>query len=277
MNKLKRVLLNPDSSISIGSILGISIDIHLSWIVIFFLISYSLSTSYYFNYLSVFGAWIFGIISTLFLFSSIVAHELSHSYFAMKSGVDVKRIILFMFGGVANIKTEPPTPRSEFIIAISGPICSFTIAILSGALFIIITLRQILLFGFGSILDFALMAQLHKVLPTLAPFAALLFYLTMVNLLLGLFNLIPAFPMDGGRVLRALIWHKTKDILKSTKISSFIAISISIIIAILGGYLLWEKYFIVGTWNIIIAFFLFRTAKNSYKRLLYRRNLLAYE
>ena len=179
MNKfqnLQKMLFNPNHSLSIGSVLGISIDIHLSWVIIFFLITYSLSTTYYLNYVPALGAWIFGVISTLLLFTSITAHELTHSYFAIKSGVDVRRILLFMFGGVANIKTEPPTPRSEFIIAISGPVCSFTISAVSASLFIVIMFKQILLLGFGNIIDSALMLQLHRTLPNLAPFAGLFFY-----------------------------------------------------------------------------------------------------
>jgi Zn-dependent protease len=267
--KTKSFILNPDTSLSVGKIFGISIDIHLSWLVIFGLLMYSLSTTYYVNYTSRFIAWFFGFFSTILLFASVTAHELTHSFFALKSGVNVRRILLFMFGGVANITSEPPKPSAEVKIAISGPICSYTISAFSLLIFYLISFKPIQKYGFWQIVDLSLTRQISQLLGNWAPFAGLFFYIALVNFILGTFNLIPAFPMDGGRVLRALIWKITGSFVKATQISSIISRIIAFSIGVLGSYLILNKYFFVGIWNIIIALFLYRAALRSYKRILY--------
>lgn len=127
--------------------------------------------------------WIKGTLAALLLFASVAFHELSHSYISQRYHISISSITLFIFGGVAQLKGEPPHPKAEFRIAIAGPISSF---LLSGIFFLI-------------------------AINTAGGPSALFSYLARINLILGVFNLIPGFPMDGGRVLRAALWSRTKD------------------------------------------------------------------
>ncbi|MFN3532581.1 MAG: site-2 protease family protein [Candidatus Brocadia sp.] len=170
----------------IATIMGIPIRVHFSWFIIFGLITWSLSTQYFPKAapeLPVAAYWIKGTLAALLLFASVAFHELSHSYISQKYHIPIASITLFIFGGVAKLKGEPPHPKAEFRIAIAGPISSFLLS----ALFF-----------------------LFSIITTGGP-RALFSYLMQINFILGAFNLIPGFPMDGGRILRAALWSRTKD------------------------------------------------------------------
>lgn len=170
----------------IATIMGIPMRVHFSWFIIFGLITWSLSTHYFPKAapdLPVAAYWIKGTLAALLLFASVAFHELSHSYISQRYHISISSITLFIFGGVAQLKGEPPHPKAEFRIAIAGPISSF---LLSGIFFLI-------------------------AINTAGGPSALFSYLARINLILGVFNLIPGFPMDGGRVLRAALWSRTKD------------------------------------------------------------------
>lgn len=173
----------------IAKVFGIPIRIHYTWLIVFGLLTWTLST-YYFptvaTQLPVSSYWIKGIIAALMLFLSVAIHELSHSLVAMKYKLEIDSITLFIFGGVAQMKGEPPTPKAEFRIAIAGPLASLFLA---GVFFII------------------------KVNTEDIGFKSLFSYVSNINLILAIFNLIPGFPMDGGRVLRAFIWSRKNDYL----------------------------------------------------------------
>jgi len=183
----------------LGKIFGIPFEIHSSWIIIFVLVTTTLSTGYFPAVKGAAGSpvwvfWVLGVVTSLCFFASIVAHELSHSLVTRAFGGRVDKITLFLFGGVSGINDEPGTPGREFLMAAAGPAMSLLIAAL--------------LFGAG-------LGATAAGSPwwLLAPLG----YLWSVNLLVAIFNLLPGFPLDGGRVLRSVLWALTGDILKATK------------------------------------------------------------
>src|SRR5713226_3916285 len=172
-------------SFRIGKIAGIEIDINVSWIIILVLLSVSLATGWFpqlYPGWSTATYWIVGLISALLLFVSVLLHELAHSLVARRRGLPVKNITLFIFGGVSNIEQEPTSPGVELQVAVVGPVVSLLIGLLA-------YLLQLPLRG------------------TRSPLAATLGYLAYTNVLLGIFNLVPGFPLDGGRVLRSIVWR----------------------------------------------------------------------
>ena len=184
-------------SIRVFRINGIPIGIHPSWFIIFVFLTWSLANGYFANQagMSFSGIWALGLVTSLMFFASVLAHELGHAFVALRNNIPVKSISLFFLGGVAEIEREPSTPGEEFRIAIAGPMVSLGLALVFNSL-----------------------SQLSGSYPYIG---AALDYLGRVNLLLGLFNLIPGFPMDGGRVLRAAIWKVTGDLYRATRTASF--------------------------------------------------------
>jgi Zn-dependent protease len=230
-------------SLPIGRILGIPIRLHLSWFLIAALLTWSLSVGFFpqaYPGWTTVEYWIVGTVASLLLFASVLLHELGHSVLALREQVPVKSITLFIFGGVAQIGREPPTAGAEFRIAIAGPLTSLGLAGVFGAL-----------------------AALFANNPTLA---APLSYLTRVNLLLAAFNMIPGFPLDGGRVLRAAIWGLRNDLVLATRWAArsgqavaILFITVGIGITLLGG--LWN-----GLWLVFIGFYLNSAAQASYQQ-----------
>jgi len=221
-------------SLRIGRILGIPIEVHYTWLIVFGLITTTLATSYlskYTLYTSNLIIWIIGGLASIVFFACVALHELMHSYIAIKRGLSIKRITLFLFGGIAEIEGEPKTAKDELYIAIAGPVTS---AVLSLLFFL-----------------------LYKLFPNLFPPIEEAFaYLYQVNLMLAGFNIIPAFPLDGGRVLRALLWMGFKDLRRSTRIASGIGMSFAMILMLIGFYILMFGQLINGLWLIFIGWFL---------------------
>jgi Zn-dependent protease len=185
-------------SFSIGKIAGIEIDLNISWIVILVLLTVSLATGWfpqlYPGWLPV-TYWITSFIASLLLFVSVLLHELAHSLVARRRGLLVKSITLFIFGGVSNIEREPASPGVEFQMAFVGPLTSLVIGI-------VCFLLQVPLRGSRS------------------PLEGILFYLAVTNVLLGVFNLIPGYPLDGGRVLHSIIWKITGSMPQATRVAT---------------------------------------------------------
>ena len=172
----------------IGTIMGIPIRIHFSWLIVFGLITWSLSTFYFPKAapdLPIASYWTKGVLAAFLIFASVVFHELAHSFVAKKYKISIESITLFIFGGIAQMKGEPPHPKAEFRIAIVGPLSSFFLS----ALFFFLSVS------------------------TAGGVKSLFSYLAQINFIIGVFNLIPGFPMDGGRVLRSAIWKKKKGLL----------------------------------------------------------------
>lgn len=228
-------------SIKIATIMGIPIRVHFSWLIIFGLITWSLSTFYFPRaapQLPATSYWINGALAALLLFVSVTFHELSHSFVALKYKISIVNITLFIFGGVAQMKGEPPNPRVEFRMAIAGPLSSFLLS---------------LLFSAASTLA---VSQATK---------ALFLYLAQLNFVLGAFNLIPGFPMDGGRVVRAFIWKKTNDFFYATRKASMYGQKIAMFFIIFGIVSIFAG-FTGGLWLMLIGWFLYSAAQTGYQQ-----------
>ncbi|HIQ24416.1 MAG TPA: site-2 protease family protein [Persephonella sp.] len=225
-------------------IFGIDVKLDVSWFIIFFLLSYTF-TFFYYPYCcpdtNLFIRIIFGVFFAIIWFLCILLHELGHSLIAKKFGFNVKEIILFVFGGVSVISHLPKKPYQEFLIAVAGPIISFILAILFFLLSLLTTE--------GSI------------------FYGLLSSLAVGNFILGVFNLIPAFPLDGGRILRALFWNKFGEI-KATKFALFAGKVFAYFMMITGGYYLIKGEFLNGIWLIVLGYFIKKSAENNYKHVI---------
>jgi Zn-dependent protease/predicted transcriptional regulator len=239
--------------IKLFKIFGFEVGIDWSWIVLAILVAWSLSVGFFpFRYkdLSTQTYWVMGIVGALGLFFSIIFHEMCHSLVARKYGMPMKGITLFIFGGVAEMGEEPPNPRAEFMMAVVGPLSSIAIGIVFYAIYFLG--RQN---GWSE------------------PVAGIFWYLAFINGLLALFNLIPAFPLDGGRVLRSILWGLKKNLRWATNISSRIGSGFGILLIVLGAIQFLRGNFIGGMWWFLIGMFLRGAAKTSYQQLLLRKAL----
>jgi len=227
------------NTIPLGRILGIPIGLDYSWFLIFALLTWSLATSYYpveFKDWPVVQYWIVGAATTILMFVSVLLHELGHSVVALRYKIPVRSITLFIFGGVAQIGAEPPSAIAEFLIALAGPVTSFALAVLFGLL--------------------------QPIVNGLAPLLALAKYLAYINGSLALFNLIPGFPLDGGRVFRAIIWGTTHSLRRATLIAATVGRFIAYLFIIVGVWQMFSGNFGNGLWIAFIGWFL-ETAASS--------------
>jgi len=239
--------------IKIFSLLGFEVRVDLSWIVLAVLVTWSLARGVfpdYFENLSERTYWFMGAAGALGLFLSIIFHELSHSLIARRFGIPMKGITLFIFGGVAEMTEEAPDAKAEFWMAIVGPASS----ILLGALIFAI-------WRYGESAGWPV------------PAVGVLFYLAWINVALAVFNLIPAFPLDGGRLLRAVLWGFRKNLQWATRITSRLGSGFGILLIALGLYSIIQGQFIGGIWWFLIGMFVRSAAQKSYQQLLTRKAL----
>jgi Zn-dependent protease/CBS domain-containing protein len=237
-----------EASIRLGKIRGIEIGIHYTWLVVFGLLTYSLAAGVFPDWYPGWTAgtyWVVGVVASLLLFGSVLAHELGHSVAAQSRGIPVARIVLFIFGGVAQIVEEARRARDEFLIAVAGPLVS-------------------LLIGIGSLALWPFAESISE------PLGAILRYLGFANLILLAFNLIPAYPLDGGRVLRAFLWGALDSVYRATRIASAVGVFIGFLL-IAGGIFLVFRAPLSGIWLIAIGWFLQSAAQQSYQQLMLRR------
>ena len=237
----------------LGRLFGFEINIDWSWLFIFFLVVYTLAAGYFptlYPGLGITANWIMGIVAALLLFASVLVHEISHSLVARSYGGEVKGITLFLFGGMSQTAEEPKAAREEFWMAIVGPVTSFALAVLF-----------YILGGVGSVFGWP------------APAVAVLGYLALINFLLGVFNLVPGFPLDGGRVLRSAIWGATNDLNKATRYASYVGEGFGYLLMAFGFVNFIFGGLIGGLWLIFIGWFLTGAARSSYKQLLMRQAL----
>ncbi len=240
-------------SITLFKLFGFKVRLDLSWLFIAVLITWSLSGGFFpFSYpgLSQATYWIMGAVGAIGLFFSIVFHEFFHSLVARNYGIPMKGITLFIFGGVAEMGDEPPSPKAEFMMSIVGPLSSIAI----GFVF----------YGF-----YLLGTQWLWPVPA----KAVLEYLMAINFLLALFNLIPAFPLDGGRILRSFLWKLRNDIRWATRVSSLIGSGFGFLLVAFALYNLLTGNFIVAVWWFLIGMFIQNAAQMSYRQVLLRRAL----
>jgi Zn-dependent protease/predicted transcriptional regulator len=231
-------------SLQIFTIKKIPIKLHFTLIIVFFLISWTLATGFmphYYPNLTTSQYWIMGIIGAIILFVSILLHELSHSLLSIRYGIHVNQIILFIFGGISDIKDETKEFKKEFKIALVGPLTSYALSGLFWILFILVSFLNDNQQNIGN---------------SLSSVEGILLYSSMVNLIIGSFNLIPAFPLDGGRMLRAGLTKWKNDFDLATGIASKIGIAISFGIIGLGFIAIVKGSFLSGFWLIIIGWFI---------------------
>ena len=233
--------------ITLFKMLGFEVRVDASWLLIAFLIAWSLAVGVFPNELPglLTGTyWWMGIAGALGLFGSIVIHEFSHSIVARHYGVPMKGITLFIFGGVAEMEEEPPNPKTEFLMAIAGPLASVAI----GGVF------------------YAIGAAAQTSWPI--EFLAVVGYLSSTNWLLAGFNMIPAFPLDGGRVFRAALWQRSGNLVRATRTAAFAGSSFGTLL-IVGGVLqlLWGN-FVGAVWWFLLGMFLRMVSTASYHRVL---------
>jgi Zn-dependent protease/CBS domain-containing protein len=239
-----------DSSFRLGRIAGIEIGVHYTWLFAVALVTWSLAVTVFPSDYPRWGRetyWLVAIVSTLLLFVCVLLHELSHSVVARARGMPVAGITLFIFGGVSNIRGEAKKPADEFWMALVGPLTSFALAA--------ITLGLWLALGRGT-----------------SPPLAVLEYLARINFLLGVFNLIPGFPLDGGRVLRALLWAVTGQQDKATRIAGRVGKGVAYLF-IAGGIALLIVSPISGIWLAFIGWFLLHAAEASVQQASAARRL----
>lgn len=231
---------------------GIEIRIDYSWFIIFALVFFSLSAGYFPHHYpdqETLTYWLGGLLATLLFFASILIHELSHSFMARHYGIEIRAITLFLFGGMAQISEEARDAKTEFRIAIVGPFTSFALALVFWAV-----MRLVAQAGTGMLV-------------------VIFEYLAWINLALGIFNLLPAFPLDGGRVFRALWWWRKGSLTQATKVASDMGKGFAFALMLLGGLQIFAGALVGGIWLILIGMFLRGMAEGGYQEVLLRRYL----
>ncbi|MDH5641059.1 MAG: site-2 protease family protein [Nitrospira sp.] len=234
-------------------LLGITVQLSISWVFLCLLVIGSLAKGYFpASYLGMAPStyWWMGAAGALGLFGSLLFHELAHSFAAKRYGIQIKHITLFIFGGVAQLEKEPPSPKAEFFMALAGPLASFA---LSAACYLALKA------GYAANLPLAVLG--------------LLGYLAFVNSLVGGFNLIPAFPLDGGRALRAGLWHWKKDLRRATRPVCLAGVIVGFVLMMAGIFHVITGDFLVGAWWFILGLFLREAARTSYYELVSREKL----
>ena len=242
-----------DSAINLGKLFGIQLRLHYSWFLIFALLTLALVSP---DWNSGF-AWAIGVATSLLFFASVVAHELAHSLVGRANDIPVTSITLFIFGGMAMMTREATRPKAELKMAAAGPICS---AVIGGICFLI--------WSFG---------------PGMPPLVAtMVLWLGVMNIALAVFNLIPGFPLDGGRIFRAVIWRRSGDFRRSTRIATrvgqgvgyfFISGGIAVAVLSLFGLSPFGLNSFSGLWLALIGWFLKNAAQTSYRQTEFRETL----
>lgn len=240
-------------SVELFKLFGFSVRVDASWLLIAILVVWSLATGFFPHFypeLTRATCWWMGVGGAIGLFGSIVFHELSHSLVARQRGIQMRGITLFVFGGVAQMDDEPPDAAAEFLMAIAGPLASVVVAGVSFALW-----------------------QVSHALSWPVPVGALLWYLAFLNSVLVAFNLVPAFPLDGGRVFRSLLWWLTDNLKAATRVTSLMGSGFGIFLVGVGVFAFILGDFISGIWYFLLGLFLRAAAAGSYQRLLVRQVL----
>ncbi len=232
------------NGISLGKAFGIPLRLHYTWFIVFALVTWALTVGYFpqaYPDWNIMTSVIAGLVTSLLFFGSVLAHELAHSLVAQAAGIRIHSITLFIFGGISQMTEEPRQPKVEFRMALAGPLTSLVI----GGIFLAIW------FYLKGVPDFV---------------KAVSFWLGWINLVLAAFNLIPGFPLDGGRVLRSLIWWRTGTLLNATKIASNIGRGVGYLFILIGIGLIFYGSWINGLWLAFIGWFLENAATTSYRQ-----------
>lgn len=233
--------------IKLFKLFGFEVSLDMSWLIIFVLITWTLAKGVFPNYyknLSTMTYWLMGLTGALGLFLSIILHELSHSLVARKFDLPIKGITLFIFGGIAQMEEEPESPKAEFFMAIAGPLMS----IFLGGVFYLLYIQ-------GQKIGFS------------EPVNGIFGYLRLLNFVLAGFNLLPAFPLDGGRVFRSILWQTKNDLRWATRIASNIGSAFGFIFIAVGVFMFLRGAFITGIWWALIGLFMRNASSSAYRRI----------
>lgn len=241
-----------EQGVSLGSFQGIRVRLDYSWFIIFVLVVFMLATYYFpqhFEDLPVVTSWMLSLLAAILFFVSILLHEFAHAVAARKREVEISEIVLFIFGGLAKMKKEPDRARDEFVIAGAGPLSSLVIGLFC--------------------LGLAIMAE-----PYISkPLHSVFWYIGYLNILLVLFNMLPGFPLDGGRMMRAAIWHYSGNLRKSTRVVSNLGQIFAFFLMFIGLLVIFGGALIAGLVWIFIGMFLLQSAKTGYYMVALREGL----
>lgn len=227
----------------LGTFLGIRFQLHYTWFFIFILVTVLLV----YPDLLKWQYWLIGIVTSLLFFASVVAHELAHGLAGRANNIPIESITLFLFGGVAQMSREPMRPTAELKMALAGPLCSLEIAGIFGIIWLLLPYQA-------------------------GPIATMILWLAIINGAMAVFNLIPGFPLDGGRILRSLLWYFTGNYFRSTRIAVRLGQGVGYLL-MLGGILVpflqpFGLSWFEGIWIVVIGWFVTNTASESYRQLL---------
>jgi len=259
------------AGIGLGRIFGVSVRIDWSLLIIFALVLFELGARVFPNWHPEWSAtlvWAMAAATAVLFFGSVLVHELAHAVVAKAQDIPVHGITLFLFGGYTQLEAEPASPKAEFWMAIVGPIVSVLIGVaatVAGVALISEPLQSAAQAGDPQALQAAFAAA--------GPGATLLLWLGPINLILGLFNIIPGFPLDGGRVLRAIIWAATGDLRKATRWASRVGQAFAWALMAFGVINFFSGVWLGGLWLLLIGWFLNHAARTSYQQLLIRQAL----
>ncbi len=238
---------------NLGRVQGIAISIHASWLLIFALVVYTLGAGYFAMLLPgwpPWQVWGYAVLSSLLFFLCVVLHELGHALVAKRQGFGVDGITLFLLGGVARMRAEPATPQAELQVALAGPAASIVLAALFG-------LASLALGGIEGT----------------PPLGAITAYLAFINALVVAFNMVPAFPLDGGRTLRALLWWRIQDVARATRLASAGGKAFGILLMAGGLAFAGFGHFFNGLWFLLVGWFLTDAAASHYAQTLSQYSL----
>jgi Zn-dependent protease/CBS domain-containing protein len=237
-----------NTSIRLFKLWGIPVEVNMSWLLVLALMTWTFATGYYPSlYPGAFGLlqlWVLGFMTAMLLFLSILMHEFSHSIVASRNGMPIKKITLFMFGGVAQMERDVEKPQSELKTAAAGPAMTVLLALAFFGLSLVF--RE-------SAMAFALLRSLMR-----------------INIIVLVFNMIPGFPLDGGRILRAAIWYRSGNLSKATRIASRVGRGFAVLLIVIGFINFFAGNFIGGLWMVFIGFFLHQAAQASYTNVAMR-------
>ncbi len=252
-------------TIRLGRLFGIKINVDWSWLLIFLLVAWNLTTAFG-NVHPEWSLWLqigTAVVAAVLFFGSVLAHEMAHSLMAVAQGIPVRSITLFLFGGVSNIEREPPSPRAEFLITIVGPLTSFVL----GIIFVVIS--GVSMWPLGDTMD-----NPQQIMADLTPLTTLLLWLGPINIVLGIFNLVPGFPLDGGRVLRSILWGFTGSLRQATRWASWVGQGIAWLLIVTGIAMAFGAnvpFFgtglISGLWLAFIGWFLNNASIQGYRQV----------
>jgi len=234
-------------SFRVARVLGIDIRIHISWVFIFFLVLLSLADQFFpasYPQWSQQKTFIVSAVAALLFFVSVLLHELAHAIVALRFKMSVSSITLFLLGGVANLTKEPPSAKAEFFMAAAGPLTSLAIG---GLAFLV---QQVVTNNIGR-------------LPALQPVEGVASYLSFINIAVAIFNMIPGFPLDGGRVLRSIIWGLRRDRVVATRVAARGGQLVAGLMVVYGASRVIDGEAISGLWMGLIAYFLYGAASQS--------------